>query len=92
MDVSTKDPLILMFIFLAPFILVFGLALTMTYISNDGKSYETRIEERYKIEVLEENNQENGGGYVVYRNAEGQICSADMAENDVLVGSRCGEP
>lgn len=64
----------------------------INFISNDGKSYETRIEEKYNIEVTEINNMKYGGGTVIYRNSEGLLCSADMAENDVLVGENCEQP
>lgn len=64
----------------------------INFISNDGKSYETRIEEKYNIEVSEINNMKYGGGTVIYRNSKGVLCSADIAANDVLVGENCEQP
>lgn len=74
------------------FLIVVGILGIINLINNDGKSYETRIEEKYNIEVTEINNMKYGGGTVIYRNSEGVLCSADMAANDVLVGANCEQP
>ena len=54
--------------------------------------YDQRIEEKYNIEIVEILNQKYGGGYVVFKNEAGELCSADMAKNDVLVGMNCEQP
>lgn len=91
MDEMTFFLQVLLFTFLA-FLIAVIIAGIINLISNDGKSYETRIEEKYNIEVTEINNMKYGGGTVIYKNSDGQLCSADQAENDVLVGARCGQP
>lgn len=70
-------------------IIVFVAAFGIAGCAND---YENRIEEKYNIEVTEINNMKYGGGTVIFLDSEGNICSADQADNDVLVGVRCGEP